>query len=114
MEIVFGILGGLLLLGILKAIGAIQEIFTLIILNLLSGGVAALASWIFNWNTGLAFTVGIWIGAGIYGLYCVLRIINPEISITYYSDGSSVESNERLNGIVGIIVLIIATIIALS
>lgn len=113
MEIILWIVGGLVVLGFLQAIGAIQEIITFIIAILLVGGIAALISWAFDWDAGAGFGVGVWVGTGLYGLLCIARIVNPEIEITYYSDGSSEKSSERTKGIVGIIVLIIALFVAL-
>lgn len=38
--------------------------------------------------------------------YCIGRIINPEITIEFYTDGSNKVLSERWNGIIGLIVLI--------
>lgn len=41
-----------------------------------------------------------------YGIYCIARIINPEIRIDFYEDGTKEYHSERGKGIIGLLVLI--------
>lgn len=77
------------------------------------GLISGVVAWIFDWGFEAGFHVGIYIGVALYALYCIGRIINPEITIEFYTDGSNKVLSERWNGIIGLIVLIGACLLAI-
>ena len=101
MEWILYIIGGFFVLSLLWAIGIIPEFIAMIVMSLIFGCIGGI---FFNWDSG--FTIGFFVGLGVYGLYCIVRIINPEIYIDIYDDGSSKYHSERGKGIVGLLVLI--------
>ena len=83
MEWILYIIGGFFVLSLLWAIGIIPEFIAMIVMSLIFGCIGGI---FFNWDSG--FTIGFFVGLGVYGLYCIVRIINPEIYIDIYADGS--------------------------
>ncbi len=105
MNIIY-IIGGLLLIGFLWGIGLIPEFLGMIGTVLFAGLISGIVAWIFDWGFEAGFHVGIYIGIAIYTLYCIGRIINPDITIEVYTDGSNKVLSERWNGIIGLTVVI--------
>lgn len=106
MEWILYIIGGCLAISFLSAIGLIPEYFSMLVTAIFIGLVSGVVAWIFNWGFGSGFQVGMYIGVAIYALYCISRIINPEITIEFYSDGSQKVLSERWNGIIGLVVAV--------
>ena len=106
MEWILYIIGGLLLIWLLCGIGLIPEFLGMIGTTLFAGLISGIVAWIFDLRFEAGFFVGIYIGVALYTLYCIGRIINPEITIVGYSDGSQKVISERWNGIIGLIVVI--------
>lgn len=110
MEWLFYIFGGLFLFYFLKSLGFIAEFFGMIgiviIVSLISGAVA----WMFNWGFDVGAPVGVVIGFVMYAIYCIKRIVNPEITLKVYEDGSYAETSERGRGIVGLIMLVVGVL----
>lgn len=104
------IIGGFILICILWHIGIIPEFLTMIGICLVACGAGALISWIAADNGSIGAKIGIFAGAGLYLIYCISRIIDPEIEITYYENGSSDTVSSRTSGIIGLIVMVIALI----
>lgn len=113
MEWILYIIGGIILISILWGIGLIPEILCMIGMSLFVGIISGVVAWIFDWGFEAGFHVGIYIGVALYALYCIGRIINPEITIEFYTDGSNKVLSERWNGIIGLIVLIGACLLAI-
>jgi len=113
MEWILYIIGGIILIGFLWGIGLIPEFLTLIGLNLFAGLIIGLVAWIFDWGFESGFVVGIYVGVVLYAIYCISRIINPEITIEVYSDGSQKVLSERWKGIIGLVVLVGAILLAI-
>ena len=112
MEWILYIIGGIFLIGFLWGIGLIPEFLTLIGFNLFVGLVSGVIAWIFDWGFEAGFHVGIYIGVVLYALYCIGRIINPDITIEVYTDGSHKVLSERWNGVIGLVVLVGAILFA--
>lgn len=106
MEWILYIIGGCLLIAFLSGIGLIPEYFSMIVTAILIGLISGVVAWIFNWEFGTGFKVGMYIGVAIYALYSIMRIINPEIAIEFYSDGSQKVLSDRWNGIIGLVVAV--------
>ena len=105
MEWVLYIIGGFLTITFLWGIGLIPEFLGMIGTTLFAGLISGIVAWIFDWEFGAGFQVGIYIGVTLYALYCIGRIINPEITIEVYTDGSQKVLSERWNGIIGLVVV---------
>lgn len=63
-------------------------------------------SWLSDHGWGAGFNVGMIGGLVIYGICCITRIVNPEIRVDFFDDGTTEWHSERANGIVGLLVLI--------
>ena len=105
MEWILYIIGGFLLIALLWGIGLIPEFLGMILTTLVVGLISGIVAWIFDWGFDAGFQVGIYIGVAVYTLFCIARIINPEITIEVYNDGSSKVLSERWNGIIGLVVV---------
>lgn len=105
MEWLLYIIGGLLLVGFLWGIGLIPEFLGMIGMSLFVGFMSGVVAWIFDWGFEEGFQVGIYIGVALYILYCLARIVDPEITIEFYTDGSRKVFSERWNGIIGLVVV---------
>lgn len=81
-------------------------------LSLFAGLISGVVAWIFDRGFEAGFHVGIYIGA-LYALYCIGRIISPNITIEVYTDGTTKVLSERWNGIIGLIVLLGAGFLAI-
>ncbi len=106
MEWILYIIVELLLIGFLWGIGLIPEFLGMIGFSLFAGLTSGIVAWIFEWGFDAGFQVGIYIGVAIYALYCIGRIINPDVTIEVYTDGSNQVLSERWNGVIGHIVVI--------
>lgn len=106
MEWILYLIGGFILLSLLWHIGIIPEFIGMIGMSLMFGCLGGFVSWLldFGWDAG--FGIGIIVGLVLYGIYCITRIINPEIRIEFYTDGTSEYHSERGKGIIGLLVLI--------
>ena len=106
MEWILYLIGGFILLCILWAIGIIPEFFMMIGMCLLFGCIGGFFSWLSDHGWGAGFNVGMIGGLVIYGICCSTRIVNPEIRVDFFDDGTTEWHSERANGIVGLLVLI--------
>lgn len=106
MEWILYIIGGLILIGILWRIGLIPEFLVMIGACLFAGLISGVVAAIFGWGFEAGYHVGVYIGAALYALYCIGRIIDPEITIEVFTDGSNEVFSSRWNGIIGLIVLV--------
>lgn len=106
MEWILYIIGGFIILSILWHSGTIPEFIGMIVMCLMVGCLGGFISWLldFGWNAG--FGIGIIVGLVFYGIYCIVRILNPEIRIDFYEDGTKEYHSERGKGIIGLLVLI--------
>lgn len=106
MEWILYIIGGFIIFSILLHSGIIPEFIGMIVISLVFGCIGGFISWLLNFGWDAGFGVGIIVGLVIYGVYCILRIINPEIRIDFYEDGTKEYHSERGKGIVGLLVLV--------
>lgn len=106
MEWILYIIGGFIILSILWHSGIIPEFIGMIVMCLMFGCPGGFISWLldFGWDAG--FGIGIIVGLVFYGIYCIARILNPEIRIDFYEDGTKEYHSERGKGIIGLLVLI--------
>ena len=106
MEWILYIIGGFIILSILWHSGIIPEFIGMIVMSLMFGCIGGLISWLldFGWDAG--FEIGGIVGLVLYGIYCILRIINPEIRIYFYEDGTKEYHSERGKGVIGLLVLV--------
>lgn len=111
MEWIVYIIGGIIVLGILNALGVIAEIFTLIASMLGFGLISGIVSAIFSWGFGNGFGVGIIIGIVAYIILCISRICSDNYTITVFDDGSQKTEYESWKGWVGLITAIVLGII---
>ena len=113
MDWILYIIGGLILISILWRIGLIPEFLCMIGVSLFAGLISGVVAWIFDRGFEAGFHVGIYIGVALYALYCIGRIISPNITIEVYTDGTTKVLSERWNGIIGLIVLLGAGFLAI-
>ncbi len=107
MDWILYVILGIFILGFLSEAGVITEFFGMVIMTLIvaviTGGIGA----IFGAKFGSGFDVGVFIGLGIYALYCIIRIFDPEVTIEFREDGSKNRVSSRVQGIIGLVVLLI-------
>ena len=100
------ILGGLFILMILWKTGFLPELLVLLSVCLFIGFVGALISWLSVKDGDIGFKIGVIVGTIIYAIYCILRIADPSIEVSFFEDGTTETVSERSRGIIGLIVLI--------
>lgn len=113
MEWILYIIGGFIAIAFLWGIGLIPEFLGMIGIMLFAGLISGIIAAIFSWGFEPGFKVGLYIGLALYTLYCIGRIINPEITIEVYTDGSNKVISERGSGIVGLIVVIVSILVSI-
>jgi hypothetical protein len=115
MMILLYIIGAIFILGIMIWSGFLTELLSLLGICLFGCLVgAAIGAILPNGTAEGGLTWGVWIGYGIYVLACISRIVNPEIMMDIYSDGSSKETfNSKYPGIMGLVISVVALIISL-
>lgn len=111
MEWILYIVGGLLLIGFLSAIGFFTELFTMIFLALFVGVISGGVSALFGWGFSGGFGVGVIIGLVLYGVLCIMRLFSDNYTLTVFTDGSQEKEYESVKGIIGIIVMIVCGIL---
>ncbi len=88
MEWILYIIGGFIAVAFLWGIGLIPEFLGMIGISLFAGLISGIVAAIFNWGFEAGFKVGVYIGVAFYALYCIGRIINPDVT-EVYTDGSN-------------------------
>lgn len=114
MEWILYILGGIFVLGILVESGIISEFFIMLLTILICCGIGAFICYLIVDTANPGATIGLWAGAVIYFLFCLLRIVSPNETTTYTGDAETGDifskhtTSSRGGGIEGIVMLIIA------
>lgn len=112
--LILKIIGGVIVISVLWGLGFIPEFLIMVVTSLLIGVVSGCVTMLFGGDFNVGYKIGIWLGVGLYAISCITRIISDEVTITFYTDGSSEKTSPRASGIIGLIVLIVSIFIALK
>lgn len=104
---IFYIIGGLFLLGILIGTGILAQFFTFLIIL----AICAFGGYLIGGDTGC--NIGVIVGAVLYLAMCIAKIVNPELKITMFEDGSYIDHKleDRAEGIAGLVMIAIVIIL---
>lgn len=107
MSWIFYIIGGLFLLGILIESGILAQFFTMLIILAVLG----FGGYLLGGETGCQ--IGLIAGVVLYVAMCIAKIVNPDLKITMFEDGSIIDHKieDRAEGIAGLVMLAIVVIL---
>lgn len=101
------IFGGLFLLGILIGTGILAQFFTFLIILAVCG----FGGYLIGGDTGC--NVGVIVGAVLYLIMCISKIVKPDLKITVFEDGSVIDQKieDRAQGVAGLVMLAILALL---
>lgn len=107
MSWLFYIIGGIVAFAILVETGILAQFFTFLIILAVCG----FGGYLIGGDTGC--NIGIIVGAVLYLIMCISKIVNPDLKITMFEDGTMIDHKleDRAEGIAGLVMLAIVIIL---